>query len=181
MKPISMIPPRAARSLPEECYNSGCRLKPRRGGSAMAGNAALYDEDFYAWSMEQARLLRGGEFARLDIENIAEELESMGRRDRREIESRLVVLLAHLLRWQVQVGFRSRSWSATIREHRRRIERLVRESPSLRPAVDELLGEAFAEARERAAHETGFAETAFPEDCLFTGDQVLAADLLPEG
>jgi len=86
----------------------------------MAGNAAGYDEDFYAWSMQQARLLRNGEFARLDIENIAEELESIGRSDKRQIESRLVVLLTHLPKWQVQVGFRSRSWSAPIREQRRR-------------------------------------------------------------
>jgi hypothetical protein len=101
----------------------------------MAGNAAGYDEDFYAWSIEQARLLRGGEFARLDIENIAEELKSIGRRDKREIESRLVVLLAHLLKWQVQAGFRSRSWSATIREQRDRISDFLDESPSLRPLV----------------------------------------------
>ena len=140
-----------------------------------------YDEDFYGWSFEQARLLRAGEFSRLDIENIAEELESMGRRDKREIESWLVVLLAHLLKWQVQVGFRSRSWSATIREQRHRIEKLVRESPSLQPAVGELLAEAFTEARERAAHETGLAESAFPADCPFTAEQVLAADFLPEG
>jgi hypothetical protein len=112
----------------------------------MAGNAVLYDEDFYAWSMEQARLLRAGEFARLDGENLAEELESMGRRDKREVESRLVVLLAHL-----------------------------------QPAVDQLLADAFTEARRRAAAETGLAETTFPIDCPFTGEQILAEDFLPEG
>lgn len=95
-------------------------------------NVALYDADFHAWTIEQARLLRAGEFSRLDIENIAGELESMGRRDRREIDSRLVVLLAHLLKWRVQVGFRSRSRSSTIREQRKRIEDLLAESPSLR-------------------------------------------------
>src|SRR5215472_8999663 len=94
----------------------------RRGGSAMPRNTALYDEDFYGWSMEQARLLRAHKFSRLDIENLAEEIESMGRRDKREIDSRLVVLIAHLLKWQVQAGFRSRSWSAMIREQRNRIE-----------------------------------------------------------
>ena len=123
--------------------------------------------------MEQAHLLRNGEFARLDIANIAEELESIGRSDKRQIESRLVVL-THLLKWQVQVGFRSRSWSAPIREQRRRIGQLVGESPSLQPAVDQLLAETFIEARERAADETGLAETAFPADCPFTADQVLA-------
>src|SRR5579863_9887806 len=101
----------------------------------MPRNAAAYDDDFFAWTEEQARLLRAGKFSHLDIENIAEELESMGRSDKREIESRLVVLMAHLLKWQVQIGFRSQSWSATIREQRERIEDLLVESPSLRPAV----------------------------------------------
>ena len=85
----------------------------------MPRNAVDYEEDFYAWTMEQAQLLRSGEFSELDIENIAEELETMGRSDKREIESRLTVLLAHLLKWQLQVGLRSKSWSGTIREQRR--------------------------------------------------------------
>jgi hypothetical protein len=147
----------------------------------MAGNIAGYDEDFYTWTMEQARLLRGGEFARLDIENIAEELESMGRSDKRQIESRLVALLAHLLKWQLQVGFRSRSWSATIREQRYRIGDLLDESPSLRPLIGSVRPALYARARRAAADETGLAETAFPEDCPFTAEQVLAADFLPEG
>jgi uncharacterized protein DUF29 len=147
----------------------------------MARNAAPYDEDFYAWSVEQARLLRAGEFAQLDIENIAEELESMGRSDRREIDSRLVVLLAHLLKWQVQVGFRSRSWSATIREQRDRIEDLLSESPSLRSSLGLVRPALYARARRVAADETGLAETAFPADCPFTADQVSAAEFLPEG
>jgi hypothetical protein len=147
----------------------------------MARNAALYDEDFYGWTMEQARLLRAGEFARLDIENVAEELESIGRRDRREIDGRLVVLLSHILKWQMQVGFRSRSWSATIREQRRRIASLLDESPSLRPAVGQLLPAAYTDARDRAANETGLVETAFPADFPFTAEQILTEDFLPEG
>jgi Domain of unknown function DUF29 len=146
----------------------------------MARNAALYEEDFYGWTMEQARLLRTGELSRLDIENIAEELESIGRSDRREIESRLTVLLAHLLKWRIQLGFRSRSWSATIREQRRRIERLLQESPSLRPVVEQLVPRAYADARDRAAEETGLAETAFPAECPFTAAQILDEDFLPQ-
>ena len=92
----------------------------------MPRNAVDYEDDFYAWTVEQARLLRSGEFSELDIENIAEELESMGRSDKREIESRLSVLLAHLLKWQLQVGLRSRSWSGTIREQREHIEEACR-------------------------------------------------------
>jgi hypothetical protein len=147
----------------------------------MAGNAALYDEDFFAWTMEQARLLRTGEFSQLDIQNIAEEIESMGRRDRREIASRLVVLIAHLLKWQVQVGFRSHSWSATIREQRNRIEDLLDESPSLRPAVGSVQAAIYARARRTAADETGLAESAFPAECPFTTAELLAEDFLPEG
>jgi hypothetical protein len=147
----------------------------------MARNATLYDDDFYAWSMEQARLLRAGKFSRLDIENIAEELESMGRSDKREIESRLIVLMTHLLKWQVQVGFRSRSWSATIREQRNRIEDLLIESPSLRPAVGSVRPALYTRARRVAADETGLVEDAFPVECPFTGEELLAEDFLPEG
>jgi hypothetical protein len=117
----------------------------------MARNTARYDEDFYVWSSEQARLLRAGDFARLDVGNIAEELESMGRGDKREIDSRLVVLIAHLLKWRLQVGFRSAAG-------RRR----------------------YARARRAAADETGPAEAAFPADCPFTADEILAEDFLPE-
>src|SRR5260370_35065042 len=101
----------------------------------MPRNSAAYDEDFYAWTQEQATLLRSGQFSQVDIENVAEELESMGRSDKREIDSRLEVLLVHLLKWQAQVGFRSGSWSGTIREQRGRIQDLLTESPSLRAQV----------------------------------------------
>ena len=146
----------------------------------MARNAAAYDDDFYAWTEEQARLLRAGEFSQLDIENIAEELESMGRSDKREIESRLEVLLMHLLKWQLQIKLRSPSWSGTIREQRRRIGKLLGESPSLRAVVDQLIPEAYTEAREKAAEETGLAETSFPAVCPFTSKQVLSENFLPE-
>jgi hypothetical protein len=146
----------------------------------MPRNSAAYDEDFYAWTQEQATLLRSGQFSQVDIDNVAEELESMGRSDKREIDSRLEVLLMHLLKWQVQVRLRSPGWSGTIREQRRRIEKLLRESPSLRPVFGQLLPEAYTEAREKAAQETGLPETTFPADCPFTPEQILAADFLPE-
>jgi hypothetical protein len=147
----------------------------------MARNAVEYEEDFYAWTIEQARLLRSGEFSQLDVENIVEELESIGRSDKREIESRLTMLLAHLLKWQVQIGFRSRSWSATIREQRERIQDLLSESPSLRSAASSPRPALYARARRKAADETGLAETAFPADCPFTAEQILAEDFVPEG
>ena len=109
--------------------------------------SAAYEEDFYAWTVEQARLLRSGEFSSIDAANIAEEIESLGRSDRRKLESRMTVLLMHLLKWQKQSKLRSRTWSGTILEQRRRIEKLLKESPSLRPSINEALAEVFTEAR----------------------------------
>jgi hypothetical protein len=146
----------------------------------MARNAVDYEEDFFAWTAEQARLLRAGELSALDIANIAEEIESLGRSDRRELGNRLTVLLMHLLKWQNQPDMRSNSWSATIREQRRQIDRLLRESPSLRPFVAAELTEAHRNAREDAVEETGLAETEFPTGCPFTLDEVLSRSFLPE-
>src|SRR5580704_181268 len=101
----------------------------------MPRNSEAYDDDFFAWTQEQARLLRGGDLADIDAGNLAEEIESMGRSDRREIRSRLVVLLAHLLKWQFQPGGRTTSWSGTIVEQRHQIDLVIADSPSLRLAV----------------------------------------------
>jgi hypothetical protein len=86
-----------------------------------------YEEDFYAWTIEQSRLLRAGELSEIDIANIAEEIEGMGRGDRRELRSWLVVLVTHLLKWRHQPGARSKSWSATIDEQRLQIEEVLAE------------------------------------------------------
>jgi|ERR1700735_5061991 hypothetical protein len=146
----------------------------------MPRNSVAYDDDFFAWTQEQARLLRTGDFSQIDIENVAEELESMGRSDKREIDSRLEILLMHLLKWKVQVRMRSPGWAGTIREQRRRIQKLLRESPSLGPVVGQMIPEAYVEGREKAAGETGLAESVFPADCPFTSEQILSEDFLPE-
>ena len=146
----------------------------------MARNDAVYEADFHAWTVEQARLLRSGDLAAIDVENIAEELEGMGRSERRELRSRLVTLLMHLLKWRGQPGFRSRSWSATIREQRQEIATLLSESPSLAPLLPAMLSQAYAIAREKAAAETGLAEAEFPADCPFALDDVLAPGYFPE-
>lgn len=145
----------------------------------MGQNAVDYEQDFYAWTVEQGRLLRAGELSAIDAVNLAEEIESMGRRDRRELESRLTVLLTHLLKWQMQPDQRSRSWSATMREQRRQIEKLLRESPSLRPFVANVLAQAYSDAREDAADETGLLESTFSAECPFTLDEVLSRSFLP--
>ena len=99
----------------------------------MGQNAVLYEDDYYAWTIEQAQLLRAGALSAIDAANIAEEIESMGRSDRRELQSRLVVLTMHLLKWRFQPSARSSSWSGTIREQRLQIELIFEDSPSLRP------------------------------------------------
>jgi hypothetical protein len=149
-------------------------------GLPMPRNSVAYDDDFFAWTQEQARLLRGGDLADIDAGNLAEEIESMGRSDRREIRSRLVVLLAHLLKWQFQPGGRTTSWSGTIVEQRHQIDLVIADSPSLRLAVAEALDDAFRRARSLAAAETDLAETIFPTACSYTPDQILSIDFLPE-
>jgi Domain of unknown function DUF29 len=146
----------------------------------MARNSVDYEQDFYAWTIEQARLLRSGELAAIDAANIAEEIESMGRSDRRELKSRLVMLIMHLLKWRHQPAARSRSWSATIEEQRLQIEGVLAESPSLRPTTAAMLPEAYAIARARAIAETGLADDMFPNVCPFTPDEILSHHFLPD-
>jgi hypothetical protein len=146
----------------------------------MPRNSVDYEEDFYSWTVEQSRLLRAGELSAIDAANIAEEIESMGRGDRRELKSRLAVLLMHLLKWRHQPGGRSRSWSATIDEQRLQIEGILGESPSLRPTVAAMLADAHAIARARAIAQIGLADEVFPEACPFGADQVLSRAFFPD-
>jgi Domain of unknown function DUF29 len=146
----------------------------------MPRNSVAYDEDFFAWTQEQARLLREGEFSELDVENVAEELESMGRSDKRELRNRLIQLIMHLVKWQYQPGFRSRSWTSTISEQRDQIRESLNESPSLRPTVITDLPRVYRIARIKAVGETGLSEETFPAECPYTPEQILSEDFLPE-
>ena len=146
----------------------------------MPRNSIAYDDDFFAWTQEQARLLRASDFSQVDIENVVEELESMGKSVRRELRNRLALLIMQLLKWQHQPVFRSRSWSSTIREQRGQILELLDESPSLGVVVTDGLTTIYASAIRKAARETGLAETTFPALCPFTAEQILADDFMPE-
>lgn len=139
----------------------------------------LYDQDLYTWAMTSAELLRDGRLDELDREHLAEELESMGKSELRALESRLTVLLAHLLKWQFQPERRGKSWQRTLVEQRKRIARLLRDSPSLRPRVPALLPDAYDSALRLAAEETGLDETDFPAECPYTPEQALAEDFYP--
>lgn len=139
-----------------------------------------YDQDLVLWTERQARLLREGKLDQADIKNIAEELESMGRSEKRELRNRLRILLMHLLKWSYQPNERSRSWAATIRVQRDDIESVLEDNPSLRPQVDEFIARAYGRARAEAAYETRIDEARFPQACPWAGAQVLDGEWLPE-
>lgn len=136
-------------------------------------NSSLYETDFFSWANAQAELLRRGDVATADITNIAEELESMGRSERRELKNRLAVLLAHLLKWRGQPGLRSTSWRLTIAEQRRQVEDVLTDSPGLKPQSVEILLKAYGDALLRAQRETGLPADAFPAECPWTVEQAL--------
>jgi len=138
-----------------------------------------YEQDFYAWTQRTADLLRAGRFAEADIEHVAEEIEDMGRRDLRELNSRVQVLMKHLLKWQTQPKRRSRSWSGTIASQRSELEGLLTQSPSLRPKLAGGLGSNYDQAVKLAAAETGLRKEAFPPSCPYRVEQLLDDDFLP--
>lgn len=139
----------------------------------------LYERDYYAWTKEQAAALRDGRLADLDVPNLIEEVEDLGRSERRELDPRLEVLLLHLLKWRFQPERRSNSWRATIKAQRLGAARVLRESPSLRPEIADRIGGTYPIARARAAGETDLREDTFPASCPFSRDEVLDADWLP--
>lgn len=141
---------------------------------------SLYEQDFYAWANEQAALLRAGKFDVADIENIAEEIESMGRSEKRELVHRLAVLLTHLLKWHQQPNFRSVSWRLTVKEQRLRLEQHLSENPSLKSQIDLATRNAYRLARVEAARETGFLEDSFPRQCPFSFDQAIDENFWPD-
>jgi hypothetical protein len=139
----------------------------------------IYERDFYAWTHAQANLLRNHQFTNLDLDNLIEEIESMGRSERRQLINRLEILLMHLLKWQHQSALRGRSWELTITEQRRRIAKLLRANPSLRTDLPDLLTEAYDDATFSAMRETGLPETTFPTTCPFTLAEALGEGWLP--
>ena len=141
---------------------------------------SLYDSDFYAWASRQAALLRAGDLAAADIGHIAEEIESMGRAEKRELVSRLTVLLTHLLKWLYQPERRGISWRSTIRNQRRDLADHLADNPSLKPRLPEALSGAYERARDAAAGETGLEIETFPAGCPWPLDRVLEAEWWPE-
>jgi Domain of unknown function DUF29 len=141
---------------------------------------SLYERDFCLWVEEQAGLLRQGELERLDIANLVEEIEDLGIGEKKAIKSNLVVVLLHLLKHQFQPRRRSRSWRASILEHRQPLRDDLRTSPSLRGHAQAVFEEAYADARAREGTETGLAARTFPAASPYTLDQTLDPDFLPD-
>lgn len=141
--------------------------------------AQEYDKDFYAWAIHNAQLLREGKMSKVDIEHVAEEIESMGKSERRELINRLAVLLAHLLKWKYQPLKQSKSWEHTIKEQRYELIDLLDESPSLKYELEKQLSRAYQKALMLAEKETGF-EKMFPKKCPFSLKQSLNKEFFPK-
>lgn len=141
--------------------------------------AALYEADETAWLDATAELVRDGRLDQIDTGTLAEYLTDMARRDRREVESRLIVLLAHVLKWAHQPDRRSGGWRATVVEQRQELEGLLGRGV-LRNHAEAVLADAYLKAVERAAAETGLAAGTFPPTCPYALDDLLAPDILAE-
>ena len=148
--------------------------------NVQANTRAACSQDFVLWSQQQAALLRQGRWDELDTANIAEELEDMGNSRERELESRLGVLLAHLLKWRYQPERRGKSWRSTIKEQRQRIVRLLAKNPSLKAQLAEAFVNGYNDGLLIAVRETPFDEEDFPAECPFGLEEALNADYWPD-
>jgi hypothetical protein len=141
--------------------------------------AALYDTDFALWIDRTVEYLKQKQFAEIDLKNLIEEIESLGKRDKREIQNRLIVLLLHLLKFAYQPEQRSTSWIATINEQRQEILLVLEDSPSLKNYLTANFAVCYGKARKRAAAETGLPIAHFPSECPFAEADILMEGWLP--
>ena len=141
---------------------------------------SLYETDFNLWLVETANSLRAGKIANLDLENLAEEIEDMGNNRKDALESNLIRVLQHLLKWKYQPQKRTNSWKASITEHSLRLNKAFKKSPSLKPYFETVFTECYQDARLITAQETGLDISVFPDTCPFTPIDVLNPQYLPE-
>ena len=140
----------------------------------------IYDSDFYGWTEQQAGLLKAGRFSDADFENIIEEIESMGRSEKRALESRLAVLLQHLLKWQYQPARRGKSWELTIKWQRVDFLKVLRDNPGLKSKLSGLLIDAYQSAVIKASEETGIDESDFPAVCPWSFEEIANSLFYPD-
>lgn len=138
-----------------------------------------YQTDFYGWTQQQAHFLKTGCLSNLDVENLIEEIETMGRSEKRELDSRLMVLLVHLLKWKYQPKRRGRSWKLTIQGQRLNFLETLDENPSLKPQLEDILVKAYKKAKIQALKQTKLAQNTFPNLCPWQLAQILDDDFYP--
>jgi hypothetical protein len=146
----------------------------------MLKHSQLYDQDFCLWIDATTKLLKEGRFSELDLENLIEEIEDMGQNKKDVLESNLIIVFLHLLKWKYQPNKRSGSWKRSIREHRRRLVKAMQKSPSLKPYLRSVFAECYQYSRQEASDETGLSLEIFPLESPFDLAQVLDSDYLPD-
>jgi hypothetical protein len=145
-----------------------------------ANRKNLYEADYLKWIETTVEKLRVRDYSNIDWENLIEEIEDMGRSERKSLKSNLIVVLTHLLKWQFQPEFRSGSWKGSIVEHRRRIRDALKDSPSLKPYLQEVFAECYLDAVELASAETELPMETFPGESPYTSAAVLDSNFLPK-
>jgi uncharacterized protein DUF29 len=136
--------------------------------------SASYERDFYSWSLEQARLVREGRWDAVDRDNVAEEIESLGREQFNKLASALRVLMLHMLKWDHQPALRSRSWMLSIETQRLDLDDIMADNPGLKPRAPEATARGYRKARLEAARENGLDENEFPATCPYVWDDIVA-------
>jgi|CXWL01.1.fsa_nt_gi hypothetical protein len=141
----------------------------------------LHEQDFYAWTQQQAGFLKTGQLARLDVGYLIEELENMGASEKRELISRLEILLVHLLKWQYQPALQSRSWVLTIEEQRLQLEDHLQDNPSLKHTdnFQAAINKAYRRALVKTEKETGLARSTFSKTCQYSAEQIMDSSFYP--
>ena len=138
---------------------------------------ATYDGDFTAWAFEQARRIRELRSNDIDIANIAEEIESLGKGEVSKLESFLRLIMLHMLKWDYQARFRGASWESSVRKSRRHLAKHLKLNPSLKPILGAAIADAYEDARDAAAEETGFPEKYFPEENPYDFKTIMTREL----
>jgi len=139
----------------------------------------LYEYDFNEWIAQQVTLLKQGKTGEIDVVHLITELEDMGKSHLRELESRLIILIAHLLKWQFQPNQQSSSWRGSINEQRLQLSRLLRKTPSLKRELTHTVIEVYLDALELATDDTGLAAATFPTTCPYPIEQLLDKTFYP--
>jgi len=133
---------------------------------------SLYEIDFHQWTIEQSQLLALGKLDDLDLGNLMEEIESLGKQQRAELENRLAILLGHLLKWELQPELRGKSWRLTIKEQRLRIQKLIRKNPSLKSYLSEAIADGFELGLVLVQRETPLESKDLPQECIYSVEQI---------